>query len=138
MEGRGYEAGGYGWWASMTDLDDLHRLRQQVESALEYSGGTHTFDDIAQAVSEKRFQVWPGIKSVVVTEIIVYPRIKNLHYFLAGGDLDELKLMRPYIERWGKSLGCTRVTLAGRQGWAKTFLRDEGYEPKWFILSKDI
>lgn len=122
----------------MTDLDELNRLRQRVESALEYSGGTHTFDDIAQAVAEKRFQVWPGIKSVVVTEIIVYPRIKNLHYFLAGGDLDELKLMRPHIERWGKSLGCTRVTLAGRQGWAKTFLRDEGYEPKWFILSKGI
>jgi len=122
----------------VTDIEDLHRLRQQVESALEYSGGTHTFDDIAQAVTENRFQVWPGINSVVVTEIIVYPRIKNLHYFLAGGDLDELKLMRPYIERWGKSLGCTRVTLAGRKGWSKTFLRDEGYEPKWFILSKDI
>jgi len=122
----------------VTDLDELNRLRQQVESALEYSEGTHTFDDIADGVGNNRFQVWPGVKSVVITEIIVYPRIKNLHYFLAGGDLDELKLMRPYIERWGKSLGCTRVTLAGRQGWAKTFLRDEGYEPKWFILSKNL
>ena len=109
-----------------------------MQSALEYSGGTHTFDDVAQAVTENRFQIWPGVNSVVVTEIIVYPRIKNLHYFLAGGDLDELKLMRPHIERWGKSLGCTRVTLAGRKGWAKTFLRDEGYEPKWFILSKNL
>ncbi len=122
----------------MTDVDELVRLRHQVESALEYSEGTHTFDDIADGVAKDRFQVWPGIKSVVVTEIIVYPRIKNLHYFLAGGDLDELKLMRPHIERWGKSLGCTRVTLAGRKGWAKTFLRDEGYEPKWFILSKNL
>ena len=122
----------------MTDLDELNRLRHQVESALEYSEGTHTFDDISDGVGNNRFQVWPGVKSVVVTEIIVYPRLKNLHYFLAGGDLDELKLMRPHIERWGKSLGCTRVTLAGRQGWAKTFLRDEGYEPKWFILSKNL
>jgi hypothetical protein len=122
----------------MTDLEQLNRLRQKVESALEYSEGTHTFDDIAEGVASNRFQVWPGANSVVVTEIIVYPQIKNLHYFLAGGDLDELKLMRPYIERWGKSLGCTRVTLAGRKGWAKTFLRDEGYEPKWFILSKSL
>jgi hypothetical protein len=122
----------------MRDLDELERLRHQVESALEYSEGTHTFDDIADGVAKDRFQVWPGVKSVVVTEIIVYPRIKNLHYFLAGGDLDELKLMRPHIERWGKSLGCTRVTLAGRKGWAKTFLRDEGYEPRWFILSKNL
>lgn len=122
----------------MTDLDELNRLRHQVESALEYSEGTHTFDDIAHGIASNRFQLWPAVNSVVVTEIIVYPRIKNLHYFLAGGDLDELKLMRPHIERWGKSLGCTRVTLAGRQGWAKTFLRDEGYEPKWFILSKNL
>ena len=122
----------------MSDREHLERLRHHVEAALEYSGGTHTFDDIAQAVTENRFQIWPGVNSVVVTEIIVYPQLKNLHYFLAGVDLDELRAIRPYIERWGKSLGCTRVTLAGRQGWAKTFLRDEGYEPKWFILSKEL
>jgi hypothetical protein len=113
-------------------------LRIQIESALEYSGGTHGFDDIADGVQDGRFQLWPGIKSVVITEIIVYPRLKDLHYFLAGGDLDELKQMRPYIERWGKDLGCTRVSLAGRKGWYKTFLRDEGYEPKWFIMSKEL
>jgi len=61
-----------------------------------------------------------------------------LHYFLAGGDLDELKLMRPHIESWGKENGCTRVTLAGRKGWARTFLQDEGYAPKWHILSKEL
>lgn len=122
----------------MTDVDELVRLREKVESALKYSEGTHTFDDIAEGVAKDRFQVWPGVNSVVVTEIIVYPKLKNLHYFLAAGNLDELKLMRPSIERWGKSLGCTRVTLAGRKGWANTFLRDEGYEPKWFILSKNL
>ena len=122
----------------MTDLEDLHRLRQQVQSALEYSGGTHTFDDVAQAVTENRFQVWPGVNSVVVTEIIVYPRLKNLHYFLAGGDLDELSRMRPLIESWGKSIGCTRVTLAGRRGWSKTFLKDEGYSPQWSVMAKEL
>jgi hypothetical protein len=35
-------------------------------------------------------------------------------------------------------MGCTRVSLAGREGWSKTFLRDEGYKPKWFVLSKDL
>ena len=123
----------------MADLfDEVSRCRTWIEAALEYSQGTHQFVDIAAGILSGRYQLWAGEKAAVVTEIIVYPRIKNLHYFLAGGDLDELKLMRPYIERWGKSLGCTRVTLAGRKGWAKTFLRDEGYEPKWFILSKNL
>ena len=122
----------------MTDEEDLQRLRHHVEAALEYSGGTHGIEDIAEGLKKGRFQLWPADDSVVVTEIIVYPRLKNLHFFLAGGDLDELRLMRPLIESWGRDMGCTRVSLAGREGWSKTFLRDECYRPKWFVLSKDL
>ena len=122
----------------MSDSEHLKRLRHHVEAALEYSGGTHNFDDVAEMVGDHRLQLWPASNSVVLTEIIVYPRLKNLHYFLAGGDLDELSRMRPMIESWGKSIGCTRVTLAGRQGWAKTFLKDEGYRPQWSVMAKEL
>ena len=122
----------------MSDLEHLVRLRHHVEAALEYSGGTHNFDDVAEMVGDHRLQLWPASNSVVLTEIIVYPRLKNLHYFLAGGDLDELSRMRPMIESWGKSIGCTRVTLAGRKGWARTFLQDEGYRPQWSVMAKDL
>jgi len=122
----------------MSDLEHLYRLRHHVEAALEYSGGTHNFDDIAEMVEKSRLQVWPATRSVVLTEIIVYPRLKNLHYFLAGGDLDELKVMRPYVEAWAKRQGCSRSTFAGRRGWERTFLKDEGYEPKWFVVSKEL
>jgi hypothetical protein len=117
---------------------ELNRCRQWIVDALEYSSGTHTFDDIAAGVMNNRFHLWPNANSAVVTEIIVYPQAKALHFFLAGGNLDELKQMRPVIESWGKSVGCTRVTLAGRKGWERTFLKDEGYEPKWVILSKEL
>ena len=122
----------------MSDREHLERLRQHVEAALEYSGGTHQFEDVLEMVEKNQLQVWPAIQSIVLTEIIVYPRLKNLHYFLAGGDLDELSRMRPMIESWGKSLGCTRVSLAGRRGWAKTFLKDEGYSPQWTVLAKKL
>lgn len=117
---------------------ELARCRQWIESALEYAGGTHKFDDIAAGVLSNRFQLWPNHNSAVVTEIVVYPQLKDLHYFLAGGNLDELKAMRPVIEDWAKSVGCTRVTLAGRKGWERTFLKDEGYMPEWFVLSKEL
>ena len=122
----------------MSDLEHLERLRHHVEAALEYSGGTHHFVDVVEMVKQNKLQVWPAVDSVVLTEIIVYPRLKNLHYFLAGGDLDELSRMRPMIESWGKSIGCTRVSLAGRRGWAKTFLKDEGYSPQWTVLAKTL
>lgn len=122
----------------MSDLEHLDRLRHHVEAALEYSGGTHHFEDVLDMVQKNQLQVWPATQSIVLTEIIVYPRLKNLHYFLAGGDLDELSRMRPMIESWGKSIGCTRVSLAGRMGWAKTFLKDEGYSPQWTVLAKQL
>jgi len=123
----------------MADLfEDVARCRTYIEAALEYSQGTHTFSDIAAGLLSGRYQLWAGQNSAVVTEIIVYPRMRDLHYFLAGGDLDELKEIRPRIEDWGKKNGCSRVSLAGRPGWAKTFLKDEGYEPAWFILKKDL
>jgi hypothetical protein len=119
-------------------FSELGRCRKYIEDALEYSGGTHTFDDIATGVMTTRFQLWPSESSAIVTEVIVYPQSKDLHFFLAGGNLDELKDMTPEIERWGRSVGCTRVTLAGRRGWERTFLKDQGYEPKWLILSKEL
>jgi hypothetical protein len=122
----------------MTDQEQLERLRHHVVAALEYSGGTHNFEDVLEMVEKNQLQVWPATESIVLTEIIVYPRLKNLHYFLAGGDLDELSRMRPMIESWGKSIGCTRVSLAGRKGWAKTFLKDEGYSPQWTVLAKTL
>jgi hypothetical protein len=122
----------------MSDQEHLERLRHHVEAALEYSGGTHNFDDVTEMVEKQQLQLWPAKDSVVLTEIIVYPRLKNLHYFLAGGDLDELSRMRPLIESWGKSVGCTRVTLAGRRGWQKSFLKDEGYSPQWSVLAKEL
>jgi hypothetical protein len=122
----------------LSEEEEFERLRHHVAAALEYSGGTHKVEDIAEGIRRGQFQLWPGKNSVVVTEIIVYPQLKDLHYFLAGGDLDELRLMRPIIESWGKEIGCSRVSLAGRKGWERTFLKDEGYEPKWFILCKDL
>jgi hypothetical protein len=122
----------------MSDQEHLQRLRHHVEAALEYSGGTHYFDDVAEMVLDNRLQLWPAKNSVILTEIIVYPRLKNMHVFLAGGDLDEISRMQPLIESWGKSIGCTRVTLAGRKGWAKTFLKDEGYSPQWAVLAKEL
>ena len=117
---------------------ELNRCRRWIEDALEYSGGTHTFDDIADGIEAGNFQLWSGDHSAIVTEIVVYPRLKDLHFFLAGGNLDELEKMCPIIEDWGRSQGCTKVSLAGRKGWKRTFLKNEGYEPQWFILSKEL
>ena len=123
----------------MTDIFKLlSHCRPFVEPALKYAGDTHTWDDIANGVLNNRFQLWPAEDSAIVTEVIVYPQLKDLHFFLVGGNMDTLKRMRPAIEKWGAENGCTRVSCAGRKGWARSFLKDEGYKETWVVLSKDL
>lgn len=117
----------------------LDEARPYIEAALQYSGGTHTYEDVAAQISEGRLQFWPGVNSAVVTEIVEYPRKRTLHFFLAGGNLPELRAMYPGILEWGKANGCTAATLAGRKGWVRSFLvKDEGWNESLVVMMKDL
>jgi hypothetical protein len=117
---------------------DFERLSGYISEALAYSGDTHDPEDVWAGIAEGRFQLWPGNDSVVVTEMLQYPKRRVLHVFLAAGNLPELKQMYPVIERWARELGCSRVSLAGRPGWERTFLREEGWTPRWSVMAKEI
>lgn len=81
---------------------------------------------------------WPGERSAIVTEFIDYPRHKALHFWLSGGDMDELvERMQPIIEAWGRALGCTHSGVAGREGW-KRVLNAKGYRERVTILTKEL
>lgn len=78
-----------------------------------------------------------GKDCAMVFEVISYPRLKILHGFLCGGDLEELKASDPYLQEMAKGLGCSRVTIAGRQGWARA-LKSLGYSHSCTIVSKEV
>ena len=56
-----------------TQVNELERCRPWIEAALEYSGGTHEFEDVAKGIIEGRMQLWPSPRGCIVTEIVVYP-----------------------------------------------------------------
>lgn len=90
-------------------------------------------------MADGRFQFWPGPNSVIITEIVASPRITALNFFLAGGNMAELKAMTPSIEQWARDRGCTSAYLTGRKGWEKTWLtRDGGYTPRLVVFEKAL
>lgn len=121
----------------MTLLEELYRCRNWIEDALEYSGGTHDFDDIVLSVSRGEMQLWPAERGAVVTQIVSYPKKKTLHLFLAGGEMDQILDMEESIIKWGKAQGCDTLSLAGRKGWVRT-LADRGWKHAHSIASKEI
>lgn len=119
-------------------MSEFQRFIPRIEQALEYAGGTHTALDVLAAIGTDHLQFWPGADSFLVTELEVYPRKKVCHIFLAGGHLDELQRMLRGIEAWAVTQGCQAVTLTGRAGWAKSFLKHDGYEVKWTAMAKEL
>ena len=120
-----------------SQIDELARCRAWIEAALEYSGGTHNFDDVAEALASGKMQLWPAPKGCIVTEIVVYPRKKVLNVFLGAGELDQLMDMHKDVIAWSKAQGCVAVTITGRHGWKKP-LTKHGWKPLHASYVKEI
>jgi hypothetical protein len=115
----------------------LEHCRKWIEDALEYSGGTHTFEDVTQSILSGRMQLWPAERACAVTEIVVYPKKRVLHVFLAGGEMGQIIDMVSSANAWGKAQGCTSMTIAGRKGWERV-LAKHGYKPVMTVLEREI
>jgi len=122
----------------MEELEtELERCRPWIEAALDRGGNTHLFEDIVDAVKMGTMQFWPAEDACAVTEIIVYPRKKAFHVFLAGGNMDTIVEMDASAVFFAKLNGCSAMSIAGRKGWQKV-LEHKGYKPVLTSLGKDI
>ena len=118
-------------------LEELERCRKWIEAALEYSGGTHNFDDIVEGLKSGVLQLWPTPRGCIVTEIVIYPRKRVLNVFLGGGELDQILDMHTDVIDWAKSQGCTALTMSGRAGWKKP-LEPHGWKPQHSTYVKEF
>ena len=100
---------------------------------------THRPEDVAEGVASGAFQEWSGGETVVVTEILVTPLRKTLHFFLAEGSMPELQAMVPHILDWGRMHGCTHASLIGRHGWSRVaWLNDSGWIEAGVLMERSL
>lgn len=118
-------------------MSELERCRPWIEAALEYSGGTHVWEDIVDGLTSGRMQLWPAPKGCLVTEIISYPRKRVVNVFLGGGELEQLADMHEAVIAWAKGQGCTAATINGRKGWERAF-KGRGWVPLHVTLGKEF
>lgn len=120
----------------MTDWNpEFDRCSEWIQAALAYANGTHELEDVREAITAGKAQFWPGRKSAVVTEILTYPRKRVCHFWLAGGDLEELVHMEQSISTWAKAMGCQGTSIAGRAGWLKAL---PDYRKMAVTLAKEL
>jgi len=116
-------------------VSEFFRVKRHIDAALEYAKDTHEPKDILHGVQQGYFQFFPLEKSAIVTEIIDYPKITSCRFFLAGGDLIELRDAERQVCDWAKTVGCRRVEIAGRPGWERAL---RGYDKAAVWLSKEL
>lgn len=118
-------------------MSELERCRAWIEAALEYSGGTHSFDDIVAGLVSGKMQLWPAPDACAVTEILVYPQRKILNVFLAGGKMETLVDMQKDVLSWALAQGCDALMLSGRSGWTRA-LAKHGWTPLHVTMIQEI
>lgn len=106
-----------------------------LQPAIDLMQGLHDGASVLGMLLERRAELWPGKASAIVTEFVDYPHGRCLHFWLAGGDLDELRRMEPEIIAWGRERGCIMVSISGRRGWLRAL---EGYEEAATLMYKRI
>jgi hypothetical protein len=121
-----------------TNPGEWSRAKPLVERALKYAGGTHTAEDILDAILAKTMQLWMGERSAIVTEIMVYPQLTSCRIFLAAGQKAELRdVLRLKVEAFALEQGATRMEIIGRRGWTRV-LADAGYTPASAVITKEL
>jgi hypothetical protein len=95
------------------------RLSPLLAEALERGGGLHTLEIVKARIDDGRAQFWPCQRSALVTRIVDQPTGRVLDYWLAAGDLAEIREAEPHIAAWAAEAGCRRAFFTGRRGWLR-------------------
>jgi len=118
-------------------------VEEYLITALKYSLGEYSIDDIKNACISKNMQLWVKIgkktKGAFVTKIAKYPQKNLLIVILLGGDefqewRDEADAL---LNAFGKENNCEYVELFGRKGWGK-MLKDIDYKEVTRLFAKEI
>jgi len=118
--------------------EDFERLAPQLERALKGARG-YTLDDVREGISNGQMQLWPGLDSAIISQIIERPQGRELLFFLAAGNMEEMKRLYPIVMDWGRSKGCTYASMIGRKGWERSFLtREEGWKATHVVFEREI
>jgi hypothetical protein len=117
-------------------VQEWAKCRDALLPAIEMTDGTHTEDDVLEAILTGRMKLWRRERSALVTEFCQFPRLKALNIFLAGGDLEDIMTLENDLTSYAIRNGCQRITiLAARDGWQRMF---PGSKKAGMYMTRDV
>lgn len=117
----------------MTNDEKLRRL----EATLAVAGNTHTIGDIVEGVGQGRFKWFDNGEGHIVAEIMQFPRLRAVNYWLIFGELRHCLALEHEVQPWAIENGCTMAMACGRRGWGKV-AAPTGWEPWAHTFKKTL
>jgi len=95
----------------------LPRLRR----ALDHAGNTHDWNHVVARIASGQAQYWQSDngQGALVTELLSFPNLLVVNYWLAGGELQACLSLVPTVEAWARAQGASRATGLGRPGFSQ-------------------
>jgi hypothetical protein len=106
---------------------------EKMGKVLDRMGGIYLVDDLLTAIGEGRMQSFAEGNSWAVTQVIQFPRARQLQIVAAVGDLADLDAMHDRVLDYARSEGIGLISTYGRRGWMSRALARG-----WKIKAKNI
>lgn len=109
----------------------------KLQKAIDHGQGEFTLTDIIRLAEEGRMQIMeiPKSDTLIVTEIVKYPRKKRLRLVLIAGKITPEAI--GHMESLAKAWGLDGLEGLGRKGWGRA-LKDYGYFEAYSVIVKDF
>ena len=115
---------------------ELARVWPILKAAAALAGDTHRKRHVAERLRSGLAQLWTLPSAACVTSIERHDTgLRDLHGWLAAGDLDGLVTIEARLEHFARAENCDRMVIAGRRGWLRIF---SGYSERAVIIAKDL
>lgn len=123
------------------DIGLWNEAKKYLEDAIALNRGEFDLPDIYNLIREKKMQLWGihdgGLKAVMVTEVVEYPKAKRVRVVLIGGyEMDAwLPLVIDSLDRFKDQVGADGIEILGRRGWVRE-LAKYGYQEYETVVIK--
>ena len=108
---------------------------EHLRSALKHAGDTHSLEDVVELLNSGEAKLYCTKNSTIVTQEFEYPKAKQLHFWLAGGDLKDIIKNGHAIAAEAKKRNFTKVSIIGRPGWERKL---KGFREAGVILTREF
>ncbi len=118
-----------------------------ISPVMRFANGTMDADDLKSFIGKGDMQLWVVIDKVtqkiplvVVTEIVLYPKLKSCRIVLVNGDgLKNMRIAVDHVENWARSIDCKRIEGSGRQALGiGRILKASGFKHISTHIGKDL